>query len=343
MKTPHFKRCSLLQARFPKVDDGFSMDTQCARPPHLQSGSGSGWTGMWIFVLPFLLCANAFAGGNWLKLAKSAPDSVSFMLLLSDGTVMAANNPVDTFGEFGKKWYRLTPDPNGHYVLGEWSTISSMTYVRHAFASKVLTNGMVFIAGGEHPVGGAGEASAEIYNPLTDQWTLINPPASMMDGTQVAPNLSPTRNQGFVDCNSSLLRNGNVLLAPEAPSVKNGTLIYDPRANAWSNGPPTLAWQSEASWVGLPDGSILTVDHDSTSSERFIPALNRWIQDSDVQVNLWANMGPKVVGEIGPALLLPNGKAFFLGGSGHTAIYTPSGSTNFGSWVAGPDIPNEKR
>ncbi len=281
------------------------------------------------------------ADGNWLSLNDTAPDSVSFMLLLSDGTVMAANNPDDIFGDFGGNWYRLTPDPNGHYVLGEWSSISSMNYARHAFASQVLTNGMVFVAGGEHPVGGPGTSSAEIYNPLLDSWTIINPPPSMMNGTQTSPQgFSPPQNQAFLDCESRLLPNGTVLMAPVAPSVVNGTLIYNPSANAWSQGPPSLTWQAEASWVGLPDSSILTVDHDSSNSERFIPSLNQWIRDANVPVNLWANMGPKLVGEIGPAFLLPNGQAFFLGGSGHTAIYTPSGYTNAGSWVAGPDIPS---
>src|SRR5262249_53285646 len=46
------------------------------------------------------------------------------------------------------------------------------------------------------------------------------------------------------------------------------------------------------------------------------------------------------VNEMGPGLLLPNGKAFFLGGNGRTAIYTPTGNTNAGAWSAGADIPN---
>jgi hypothetical protein len=45
-------------------------------------------------------------------------------------------------------------------------------------------------------------------------------------------------------------------------------------------------------------------------------------------------------GEIGPAVLLPNGKAIFFGATGHTAIYTPSGKINVGTWVAGPDLPD---
>jgi len=294
----------------------------------------------WIILLAILLSNRAFADGNWLKLGTSAPGSVSFLLLLSDGTVMAAHNPIDNFGEFGQDWYRLSPDPNGHYVLGEWSSIFPMNYVRHAFASQVLPDGRVFIAGGEHPEGGAGEASAEIYDPLVNRWSLVNPPASMMDGTQLAVGISPPRNQGFIDCESTVLRNGTVLLAPVAPSATNGTLIYNPAANTWSQGPQTRLWQAEASWVSLPDGSVLTVDPNTNKTERYIPELNQWIRDADLPIDLWAHMGPKLVSEIGAALMLPNGKAFFLGGSGHTAIYTPSGATNFGRWDVGPDIPN---
>ena len=40
------------------------------------------------------------------------------------------------------------------------------------------------------------------------------------------------------------------------------------------------------------------------------------------------------------AFLLPDGRAFFLGGNGHTALYTPTGTTTPGSWAAGTDIPN---
>jgi hypothetical protein len=39
-------------------------------------------------------------------------------------------------------------------------------------------------------------------------------------------------------------------------------------------------------------------------------------------------------------LLLPDGRAFFIGSTGHTAYYTPSGNTSPGKWTAGPDIPN---
>jgi hypothetical protein len=95
--------------------------------------------------------------------------------------------------------------------------------------------------------------------------------------------------------------------------------------------------QDEASWVKLPDNSILTIDPYGTSTERYIPSMGQWFLDQSVPVAMYDSEG-----ELGPAFLLPNGKAFFLGATGHTVIYTPSpsGGTNWGSWVQGPDIPN---
>ncbi len=39
-------------------------------------------------------------------------------------------------------------------------------------------------------------------------------------------------------------------------------------------------------------------------------------------------------------LVLPDGKAFFLGGTGTNVIYTPSGNTNMGTWAQAADIPS---
>jgi len=87
--------------------------------------------------------------------------------------------------------------------------------------------------------------------------------------------------------------------------------------------------------VKHPDDSILTIDPFGTQSERYFPATNTWIADSTVPVALYDPFGS----ELGGAVLLSTGKALFLGSTGHTAIYTPSGTTTPGSWAAGPDIP----
>src|SRR5262249_50056626 len=95
------------------------------------------------------------------------------------------------------------------------------------------------------------------------------------------------------------------------------------------------AYQDEASWVKLPDESILTIDPFGTNSERYIPSTNTWINDGVVPVSLYDPFGS----ELGAAFLLPTGKAFYLGSTGHTALYTPTGTTSPGTWIAGPDIP----
>jgi hypothetical protein len=279
-----------------------------------------------------LSSGKVLADGNWLTLANPCEAAVQLMILMSDGTVLAANNPTASGGGAGFVWYRLTPDEYGHYVLGKWSDVAPMKDARLYYSSQLLPDGRLFVAGGEY---GSGGAKAEIYDPAHDQWTQINPPVALLDPSQPSPYGGT---QSFLDSASELLPDGSVLVNPVQPQTNYAQLIYYPQSNTWAQVSPP-GFISEASWVKLPDNSILTVINNSTSSVRFIPSLNQWIPDAPLPVSIWQGLGTIYAGETGPAFLLPNGNAFFLGGSGHTAIYTPSGSTSAGSWVAGPDIP----
>ncbi len=274
-------------------------------------------------TMALLWSQEAPAAGTWTRVTQAVPGggSVDLMLLLTDGTVMAHG-----LSEGSTTWFRLTPDIHGSYINGTWTTLAPMHDGRTYFSSDVLKDGRVFVAGGEYgPFGqdaddGLQTATAEVYNPLTDTWTITPPPG-----------------QGLEDGESKLLPNGTVLVAPNVPSQYGSTAIYNPVTNTWSLGPTLVNeyFQAEASWVQLPDDSILTIDPYFTSSERFIPSSNTWIADTNVPVDLWSSLS-----EIGPALLLPDGRAFFLGGNGFTEFYTPSGNTNPGTWASGPNIPN---
>ncbi len=282
-------------------------------------------------------------GGTWTPLVRRPPGPVQLLLLLSDGTVMAKSLSGGSDGN-GNAWYKLTPDNHGSYVNGTWTTLASMHDTRLYFSSQVLMDGRVFVAGGEYPQdepnGIIGRATAEIYDPVANSWTQIDPPISLLDPNMLSP-IFASNFQAFADSVSEILPNGRVLVAPVAPNAYGGTLEYDPATNAWSAGPilaNNVAYQDEASWVKLPDRSILSIDPFGTNSQRFIPSTNTWIPDSDVPVELYDPFGR----ELGAGFLLPNGKAFFLGSTGRTAIYTPSGSNNPGVWVAGPDIPNSQ-
>src|SRR6186713_1622314 len=80
----------------------------------------------------------------WTPLTNLAPAGLGTMMLLTDGTVMAQRAGVTNI------WYRLTPNSAGSYQNGTWSTIASMGLQRLYFASNVLTDGRVFVLGGEY-------------------------------------------------------------------------------------------------------------------------------------------------------------------------------------------------
>jgi hypothetical protein len=261
------------------------------------------------------------AEGTWVQLTNQAPNTIDTMLLLSDGTVMAASGE-PYGGAIGNQWYKLTPDTNGSYINGTWSTLATMNDTRLYYASQMLRDGRVLVAGGEYGTGGN---TAEIYDPVANTWTETPPP--------------PAGQGFFQDSPSEILPNGDVLVAPDGPAVYGGTDIYSVRSNAWFAGPilnNNNYYQAEASWVKLPDNSILTIDPFGTDSERYIPALNQWLSDATVPVDIYGGT------EMGGAVLLPGGQAFFLGGASYTAIYTPSGNTNMSVWQAGPLIPNSQ-
>ena len=271
----------------------------------------------------------AQGAGTWTRLVRNAPGPVVLMMLLSDGTVMAANNS----NAIGNAWYRLTPDSHGSYLNGTWITLAPMHDTRLYYSSAVLKDGRVFVAGGEY---GTGASTSEVYDPISNSWTIVPVPVALMNPTIFSP--AAAENQGFYDSCSKILANGNVLVTPVAPKTLGGTLIFNPVLNSWSAGPTLFrgAYQAEASWVKLSDDTILTVDPFGVNTERYNPATNTWINDGVVPVPLYDS----VLGEMGAALRLPDGRAFFLGASGHTGLYTPTGTVAPGAWAAGPDIPN---
>ena len=255
------------------------------------------------------------SAGSWTPVANLSPTgSGGLMLLLSDGTVMAKSNTGG--GSYGNGWNKLTPN-NGSYINGTWSAQTPMVSTRLYFSSQVLKDGRVYVAGGEY---GTGLATGEVYDPVANSWTSTPAPGS---------NVS--------DANSEILPDGRVLQALVTGSL-TGTKIYNPVTNTYIAGPTALGIHNESAWVKLRDSSILYINRLSTASERYIPSTNTWINDAVVPVSIYDPFGD----EAGGAMLLPDGRAFFLGSSGHTAYYTPSGTTAVGAWAAGPDIPGSR-
>src|ERR1039457_7693953 len=246
-------------------------------------------------------CSIWFAGraaAGWSAVT-SAPINVSTMTLLSDGSVMCQNNG-------GTGWYRLVPNGTGSYSSGIWSNnIHAMTYSRTYFASDMLQNGKVFVAGGEL---GTGSSCVEIYDPVANSWA----------------DFGPAYFGGIADGESVLLNNGQILMNPQASSYDIDTFLFNPATGGYTERNPVNGLE-ESSWVKLADDSILTVDSDDSSygaltAERYVPGTG-WGSAGTLPVSIWVPLpNGGIVAETGPGFLLPNGNAIFFGGNGHTAI-----------------------
>ena len=250
------------------------------------------------------------AAGTWTRVVAPPPDGMNSCILLSDGSVLGMNQ--------SGACVKLTPNDRGSYVNGTWSTLAPMHDSRIYFSSQLLTNGNLWVAGGEDGSGGSG---AELYSSLNNVWTVIPPP--------------PAGYPDFSDSISEILPDGNPFVTPVFLST--GCLIYNVSSNLWQTAASADSSQDESDWVKLPSDNIVTIDAFSQNSEHYIPSLNEWAADGEVPVTLFDPTN----NELGSGHLLPNGSVFYLGSTTNTAIYTPGAAvTSAGSWVAGRGIPN---
>lgn len=269
------------------------------------------------------------------------------MLLLTDGTVMCHEY-------LSPNWYRLTPDATGSYVNGKWSTMAPLPNNPSIptgqggplnaplyFASAVLKDGRVFVAGGEYNYeadqpGLAGLVwlnAAAIYNPLLDSWTNI-------------PFIPAVNDIGDASC--CVFPDGRLMVGPSfflnSVAQFQSAYIFDPTANTnpWTaagangaKGDPN----SEETWTLLPDGSILVAEvTNQPATQRYIISLDKWVADASIPSG--HGLVDTLIGEIGPAILMPDGKVFAIGATSHTDVYTPPADvTQQGSWAPGPDFP----
>ena len=266
------------------------------------------------------LVSAAATMGTWTNVT-AAPVALGTMMLLPNGNVMAQAAGVTN------TWYQLTPSPTGGYTTGTWASQASMSTQRLYFASNVLSSDNVFLVGGEYSGSSGAENlnnTGEIYNSVANTWS----------PTATFPQSS------FGDDPSETLPNGNVLtgyiFGPQ-------TYIYNPTANTWTAAGTKLRSDrsDEEAWTKLPDGSILSYDVFASPptgagyAQRYIPSTNTWVDAGSVPVPL---SGASVGFELGPSILLPDGRVFQIGANSNTALYNPATNT----WTAGPVIPNGK-
>ncbi len=288
--------------------------TLCAAAAPAPSAVGSTFTFSDAFAEPAPLTPGSSDGGaldaGWDLVWTNFPAST--LLLLTDGRVMCQS-------ENDRAWWALTPDPQGSYVNGTWAPLAPMSTPRLYYASAVLRDGRVVIVGGEYTGGTTATDvnTAEIYDPVADAWSPLVTPGWGSIG----------------DAPCAVLPDGRLLLGAIKSNV---SAVWDPLTDAWGSAQPMLASSAnEDSWVLLPTGDVVTVDCKRTQQSE-LWSNGSWVESGALPVNVVESSSA----EIGPAMLLGDGRVLFFGATGHTVFYTPAPTAGqIGTWVAGPDLP----
>lgn len=293
--------------------------------------------------------------GNTGAAPSAGPAAATTCLLLTDGSAMCQedSNPCCS-GVDPTQWWRLTPDISGHYETGTWTKLQNTpagtpNYGPLYYCSAVLADGRVVIIGGEDNLtvnsstpaveltlgyifdptqnGGAGQWSTPISLGSTG-WTQIG---DSICGVQA--------DKTFILGDNANRQMASLDLATQTLVLVNSPALENSKADR--NG--------EEGWVQLPDGTILTVDtaiQGGTGSEIFCPANQpacsanqTWTSAGSTIVSLVNNGGmTKIVPEMGPMILRPDGTVIAFGANQNTAVY----STVTKLWTTGPTFPSNQ-
>jgi hypothetical protein len=265
------------------------------------------------------------------------------MILLTDGSVLIHNaeSPGPSYPP-RNEWYRFTPDAQGKYETGSWSAPIHMANAREFFSSGVLRDGRVYVIGGElsdDPAATSDSPLGEVFDPPTNQWSPMNKPAAF--------------NWVAGDAAGCILADGRVLLG-SLDAIR--TAIWDPAADSWTEAglgftpgaaPSKSGNCNEETWTLLQDGAVMAINisNDPQTTEIYNPATDLWTLVASHPPNLALTVvtdnstnpaTTATVNELGPCILLPDGRLFAVGGTGHTGIYTPGAG-----WSAGPDFSQD--
>jgi hypothetical protein len=270
-----------------------------------------------------------------VPLKNQPPEGALVTFQLTDGTVMAQSYNENT-------WYKLTPDNTGSYINGTWTQLATLPtgYVPLYFASAVLADGQLVIAGGEYNDNNfAFTNKVAVYDPVKNVWTALDPPKGW---------------KWIGDSPSSMLPDGRFMVGQK---FFKRVAALDPKTLTWTEltSKHKNDWNAEEGWTLLPTGQVLTWDVKANPlSEMYNPKSGDWKNLGTTVQNLegpcsvctciqvppkgWCYYSP---GETGPGILRPDGTVFAMGAmhagqsAAHTAIYTPGSG-----WSAGPDWPD---
>ncbi|HLY11778.1 MAG TPA: kelch repeat-containing protein [Planctomycetota bacterium] len=247
--------------------------------------------------------------GSWTSGAFS--DGLS--LLLTDGSIFQQTSFSSA------QWQRILPDATGHYDWTHPVPAATMQDTRGFFASVVMRDGRVFVAGGEY---GTGSHTAEIYDPITNTWTPVPNPMGA----------------GFYDCTAVNLPDGRVLVLPNGPV--HG-YILDPGPGTWTPTSDNAFPFNETCVAQLPGGAFFMISATTyPATATYLSATNQWV------VTALAPTGADAVdsGGEGTKVLLYDGRVMTVGTTGKVGFYSAGSTpTDPGSWTPGPFLPDQSK
>lgn len=271
------------------------------------------------------LASSVANAGHWVAAPIYPGSGAGVAILRSDGGIMVEEmtGPASEGGTATGNWYALYPDINGNYDTGTWLSLNSFPagYGPLYFGSAVLPDGRILFEGGEYNLGsGAIDTNLGAIYGLDGKWTKVKAPSGW---------------KKIGDAPTVVLPNGTFMMG-DCCSVSEA--LFNPSTLKWtSTGSGKADSNSEEGWTLLPNGKVLTIDtQNGQESELYDPATGTWSLAGKTKFPLAYNCGnPKIVPEIGPAVLRPDGTVFATGANGYTGIY----NSKTGKWSNGPVFP----
>ncbi|OGU23155.1 MAG: hypothetical protein A2X85_13370 [Geobacteraceae bacterium GWF2_54_21] len=202
-----------------------------------------------------------------------------------------------------------------------WSPAGNISIGRSRHTATLLTNGKVFIAGGNTTAATAN--NADLYDPATNNWTPVNGGAL-------------TARSGHT---ATLLANGKVLVAGGTAATTPALEAYDPATNSWSSAGVFNVARVDHSATLLANGKVLFTGGASgisvlSSAELYDPVSNA----------VTSVAGAMATGRsTHTTTLLVSGKVLIVGGN-PSAINSVEQyeSPLSGSWLSAPPMLNDR-
>jgi len=258
------------------------------------------------------------ANGTWVTAGRlNIPRSQGSLVVMADGRVLATGGGIEGAPGWSSTASVEIYDPK----TGRWTMGPPMMVARARHTATLLPDGEVLVSGGAttyHGEIGSVTATAELYNPHSNQW-------------RQAASMSIPR---YVH-QAALLTDGRVLVAggwsftANSDPSKSSAEIYDPHTDTWVATGSLATARAEFVMLRVGDGRVLAVDGIDanyrllSTSEVFDPPTGAWTASGKLQVAL---MWPA-------AALLQDGRVLIaggatdIGGSGRTAtceLYAPA-------------------